>query len=107
MEGRRRVALPNLTPEQRQAALAKAAEARQARTKLLNDIKDGKETISGVVALANDDTVVGKTKVAQLVKALPGYGPAQMTALLEKAGIPAQRRVAGLGQRQREALLAA
>jgi hypothetical protein len=107
MEGRRRVALPNLTPEQRQAALAKAAEARQARTKLLNDIKDGKETISGVLARAKEDTVVGKTKVAQLVKALPGYGPAKVTALMEKAGIPEERRVAGLGQRQREALLAA
>ncbi len=101
------MALPNLTPEQRQAALAKAAEARQARTKLLNDIKDGKETISGVLARAKDDTVVGKTKVAQLVKALPGYGPAKVTALLEKAVIPEERRVAGLGQRQREALLAA
>ena len=79
----------------------------QARTKLLNDIKDGKETISGVLARAKEDTVVGKTKVAQLVKALPGYGPAKVTALLEKAGIPEERRVAGLGQRQREALLAA
>jgi hypothetical protein len=106
MEGRRRVALPNLTPEQRQAALAKAAEARQARTKLLNDIKDGKETISGVLARAKDDTVVGKTKVAQLVKALPGYGPAKVQAVMAKAGIPEERRVAGLGQRQREALLA-
>ena len=94
------------TPEQRQAALAMSSEARQARTKLLNDIKDGKETISGVLARAKDDTVVGKTKVAQLVKALPGYGPAKVQAVMAKAGIPEERRVAGLGQRQREALLA-
>lgn len=99
------MALPNLTPEQRQAALAKAAEARQARTKLLNDIKSGTLTIKSVLDRAKEDSVVGKTKVAQLVKALPGYGPAKVTAVLEKAGIPAERRAAGLGQRQREALL--
>lgn len=99
------MALPNLTPEQRQAALAKAAEARQARTKLLSDIKAGNQTIKAVLDRAKEDSVVGKTKVAQLVKALPGYGPAKVTAVLEKAGIPAERRAAGLGQRQREALL--
>ena len=101
------MALPNLTPEQRQAALAKAAEARQARTKLLNDIKAGKETIPTVLARAKEDAVVGKTKVAQLVRALPGFGPAKVAAILEEAGIPAERRAAGLGDRQRAALLSA
>lgn len=101
------MALPNLTPEQRQAALAKAAEARQARTKLLNDIKAGKETIPTVLARAKEDAVVGKTKVAQLIRALPGYGPAKVTAILDEAGIPAERRAAGLGDRQRAALLSA
>ena len=101
------MALPNLTPEQRQAALAKAAEARQARTKLLNDIKTGSETIPGVLSRAKSDAIVGKTKVAQLVKALPGYGPAKVAAVLEEAGIPAERRAAGLGDRQRAALLSA
>ena len=103
------MALPNLTPEQRQAALvaAVAPEVRQARTKLLNDIKAGAETIPAVLARAKEDAVVGKTKVAQLVKALPGYGPAKVAAVLEEAGIPAERRVAGLGDRQRAALLSA
>ncbi|HWE92162.1 MAG TPA: integration host factor, actinobacterial type [Pseudonocardiaceae bacterium] len=101
------MALPNLTPEQRQAALAKAAEARQARTKLLNDIKAGKETIPTVLARAKEDAVVGKTKVAQLIRALPGYGPAKVTAILDEAGIPVERRAAGLGDRQRAALLTA
>lgn len=101
------MALPNLTPEQRQAALAKAAEARQARTRLLNDIKAGKETIPTVLARAKEDAVVGKTKVAQLIRALPGYGPAKVNAILDEAGIPAERRAAGLGDRQRAALLSA
>lgn len=101
------MALPNLTPEQRQAALAKAAEARQARTKLLRELKTGTQTMSAVLARAKDDAVVGKTKVAQLIKALPGYGPAKVAAVLDEAGIPAERRAAGLGDRQRAALLSA
>ena len=101
------MALPNLTPEQRQAALAKAAEARQARTQLLRELKTGSLTMSAVLARAKDDAVVGKTKVAQLIKALPGYGPAKVAAVLDEAGIPAERRAAGLGDRQRAALLSA
>jgi ribosomal protein S13 len=49
--------------------------------------------------------VVGKTKVADLLKSLPGYGPAKVSALLEKTGIDASRRAAGLGDRQKQALL--
>jgi hypothetical protein len=41
------------------------------------------------------------------VRALPGYGPAKASAVLEQAGIPEDRRVAGLGSRQREALVSA
>jgi hypothetical protein len=35
------MALPTLTPEQRQAALAKASEARKARSELLAALKAG------------------------------------------------------------------
>ncbi len=56
---------------------------------------------------AKTDTVVGKTRVAQLLKSLPGYGPAKVTALMERTGIVPSRRAAGLGDRQRQALCAA
>ncbi len=39
------MALPNLTPEQRQAALAKAAAVRQARKLIKDDLKAGKMTL--------------------------------------------------------------
>lgn len=102
-----RVALPTLTPEQRSAALAKAFEVRAARSAVLASLKTGEKTMPQVLAAAKTDSVVGKTKVAQLLKALPGFGPARATALMEQAGIAANRRVAGLGERQRAALLAA
>lgn len=98
------MALPVLSPEQRQEALAKAREARAARSALLADLKTGTLTLAYV--LGRDDDLARKTKVAQLVRALPGVGNARAAAIMERAGIPAQRRVGGLGARQREQFLA-
>lgn len=99
------MALPTLTPEQRAEALAKAAEARKARSELLAAIKSGDQTISTVLGKAKDDKTIGKTKVSALLKAVPGLGAVKVAALLEQAGIDANRRAAGLGDRQRSALL--
>jgi hypothetical protein len=99
------LALPTLTPEQRAEALAKAAEARKARSELLANIKSGKESIDAVLNRAKEDKTVGKTKVTQLLKAVPGLGQVKVTALMEQAGIDPDRRAAGLGDRQREALI--
>ena len=86
------MALPTLTPEQRQEALKKAAAARTARKELRDAIARGDETIPAVLGRAKTDAVVGKTKVADLLKSLPGYGPAKVSALLEQTGIDASRR---------------
>jgi hypothetical protein len=99
------MALPTLTPEQRADALKKAAAARTARKELRDKIARGEETIPAVLDRAKSDTIVGKTKVADLLKSLPGYGPAKVSALLEQTGIDVSRRAAGLGDRQRQALL--
>jgi hypothetical protein len=98
------MALPVLSPEQRQEALAKAREARAARSALLAEVKAGTLTLAGV--LGRDDDLARKTKVAQVLRALPGVGKASAAAAMEHAGIPAERRVGGLGARQREHLLA-
>ena len=74
------MALPTLTPEQRAEALKKAAAARTARKELRDAIASGKETIPGVLGRAKSDQIVGKTKVADLLKSLPGYGPAKVSA---------------------------
>ena len=101
------MAIPTLTPQQREAALAKAGEARKARTALLAGIKSGAETIPAVLHRAPSDPVAGKVKVSQLVRALPGYGVTRTRALLQGVGIPEDRRAGGLGSRQRQALLLA
>jgi hypothetical protein len=94
-----------LTPEQRADALAKAAEARKARSELLASIKSGKQTIGSVLNRAKDDDTVGKTKVVALLKAVPGVGAVKAAALLEQVGIDPSRRAKGLGDRQRTMLI--
>ncbi|TCP56509.1 hypothetical protein EV191_101452 [Tamaricihabitans halophyticus] len=106
-EGITTLALPTLTPEQRAEALAKAAEARKARSELLASIKSGKQSIDKVLNKAKEDKTIGKTKVTALLKAVPGLGAVKVAALLEQTGIDPDRRAAGLGERQREALIQA
>jgi transposase len=102
------MALPTLTPEQRTAALAKATEARRARSMLLEELKQGRTTLKEVLARADDgDELVRKTKVAKIVKALPGIGTVKAQQLLAELNIAEGRRIAGLGANQRTALIAA
>jgi hypothetical protein len=98
------MALPTLTIAQRDEALRKAQAARLARKQLLAAIAAGEQTIPAVLDQAKTDTIIGRTKVADLLKSLPGYGPAKVTALMKKTGIVSSRRAAGLGERQRQAL---
>ncbi len=99
------MALPTLTPEQRAEALAKAQAARKQRSELLASVKAGNVSIAQV--LAKKDDVTKKTKVVQVIRALPGYGPAKAATVMEEAGIDDSRRVGGLGEQQRRKLLEA
>ena len=96
--------LPQLSEEARKEALEKAKIARSARAELRNQIKNGELTIAQILA-KKDDPVIDKIKVISLIESLPGYGKAKATKLLEELGISETRRVKGLGDRQRVALL--
>jgi DNA uptake protein ComE-like DNA-binding protein len=96
---------PVLTPEQRAAALVKAAEARTARAEVKNKLKMGSLTLPEALSAADTDTVVGKLKVQTLLESLPGVGKVKARRLMEDIGISDTRRVKGLGPQQREALL--
>ena len=98
--------LPTMTPEQRAAALAKATEARQARSVLLAKVKSGDMTLQQVFAPTEND-VVKKTRVQQVLRALPGYGAAKVTALMAASGVDEKRRVGGLTGAQRQKLVEA
>lgn len=95
---------PTLTPEQREQALAKAAEARRARAELKEKLKMGSITLSELLQQTDDDHV-GKMKVLAVIEALPGVGKVKARRTMEAIGIADTRRVRGLGEQQRKALL--
>ena len=101
------MALPPLTPEQRAAALEKAAAARTARAELKVRLKSSGTSLSAVLDSGSTDEAVGKMKVVAVLEAMPGVGKVRAQKLMETLEISPSRRVRGLGVKQREALLKA
>lgn len=97
---------PQLTDEQRKAALAKAAEVRRIRSELKMRLKMGGITFPELLELAENDPIVAKTKVLAVLESLPGVGKVRARRTMETVGIAESRRLAGLGPQQRIALLA-
>ncbi|MEM9561127.1 MAG: integration host factor, actinobacterial type [Actinomycetota bacterium] len=98
---------PQLTPEQRQAALDKAAEARRVRSDVKNRLKMGSITLPELLDRADADEIVAKIKVLAVLESLPGVGKVTARRTLEELGIAESRRLSGLGPQQRRSLLAA
>jgi hypothetical protein len=97
---------PSLSPEQRQAALQKAAAARRLRAEIKDKLKIGSVTLQEVIDQGDTDEMVGKMKVLSLLESLPGLGKVKARRLLEELEISESRRIQGLGRKQRDALLA-
>jgi ribosomal protein S13 len=77
---------------------------RSARAAIKAELKTGTITLTEVIDRA-DDPVVGKMKVTALLASLPGIGKVRTAQLMAELDIAPTRRVAGLGTRQRAALL--
>ena len=99
------MALPQLTPDQRRAALEKAAAARQVRAEVKNRLKHSGASLAEVLDEASTDDAIAKIKVVDLLQALPGVGKVRAQQMMERIGIAESRRVRGLGAKQVEALL--
>lgn len=98
-----RYKLPELTEEERTAALARALEARSARRAALDEVRAG--TLDAEASL--DDPRLRSCKVFAWLRAFPGIGTARADAIMRKARVKPSRRVRGLGARQRVAVLQA
>jgi hypothetical protein len=100
------VALPPLTPEQRAAALAKAAVARRERAAAKNRLKYSQGSLADVIKEGKDNEIIGKMKVSALLESLPGVGRVRARQIMDEVGISESRRVRGLGANQAAALIA-
>jgi hypothetical protein len=96
---------PALTPEQRQAALEKAARVRRERAEVKEKLKLGSLSLSELLKTAENDETVGKMKVVSVLESLPGLGKVKARRLMETVGISESRRLQGLGAKQRAELL--
>src|SRR5213593_3529953 len=92
---------PALTPDQRQAALQKAAAARRQRAELKEKLKMGSLSLRELLVQASRDEVVGKMKVIAVLESLPGVGKVKARRLMDELAISETRRVHGLGENQR------
>lgn len=99
------MALPKLTPEQRAAALEKAAAARAERAEVKKSLKYQGATISEVVARAKDNEAIAKLRVTEMLESLPGIGKVKARQIMADVGIAESRRVGGLGPHQIDKLV--
>jgi hypothetical protein len=98
------VGVPELTAEQRKAALEKAAHVRRARAEVKNRLKHSGASLADVLHDGASNDVIGKMKVIDLLQAMPGLGKVRARNLMERIGISESRRIRGLGSNQVAAL---
>lgn len=97
---------PELTDEQRAAALVKATAVRSARREFKEKLSHGEMTLAQAIDRAKADEALAGIRVHDLLQCLPGVGPKRAGAVMDEIGISRARRVRGLGTHQTEALLA-
>jgi len=98
------VALPPLTPEQRQAALDKAAASRRERAEVKNRLKHSGGSLVDVLRQGEKNEVIAKMRVLDLLQAMPGLGKVRARQVMQRLNISESRRVRGLGTNQIAAL---
>lgn len=99
------MALPKLTAEQRQDALAKATAARQRRALVKQKLKSRDLSLEEFFTEADEDQALGRMRAKAMLESMPRVGVHRATQIMDEVGISKTRRVCGLGRVQREALL--
>jgi len=100
------MSVPTRSPEQRADALAAALTARKERARLRAALKSRELDAVDVLLGAPDNPVWAGVKVSWLLECVPGIGEVRVDRIMTTLRIAPSRRVQGLGERQRAALLA-
>lgn len=98
------MALPHLTQEEKMNALKKAQEMRSKRAEVRSKLKKGSLTLQEVLA-SGDDEVISRMRVTYLLQSLPQVGKVTSEKIMKEIGINENRRIQGLGTRQKDQLL--
>jgi len=69
-------------------------------------LKTGSLRLSELFEKADSDELLAGLKVERVLAAMPGTGKIKAKRLMESVGIAENRRIRGLGDKQKEALLA-
>lgn len=96
--------LPHLTQEEKMDALKKAQEMRSKRAELRSQLKKGTLTLQDVLN-SEDNEVIQRMRVTYLLQSLPQVGKITSEKVMKEIGINENRRVQGLGKRQKDELL--
>lgn len=96
---------PKLSDEARAAALAKATEARQTRRDLKHQLKMKSLSLADVLNKVDSDDTIAKTKTLAVIESLPGVGKVKARRAMQDIGIAENRRLRGLGDKQKAELL--
>lgn len=99
------MATPELTDEQRAAALVKATAVRSARRVFKEELSRGEMSLQEAITRAKADEALAGIRVRDLLQCLPGIGPKRAESAMEEIGISPARRIRGLGAHQVEALV--
>jgi guanylate kinase len=91
---------PQLTPEQRQQALLKAASSRKRRAEVKAKMKKGEISIDTILDIAKNEEAIAKMRVKELLESLSGVGKVRAQSLMERLNISTSRRIQGLGRLQ-------
>ena len=97
--------LKPLTEDERTKAREKATAARSVRADIKAKIKTGEMSVEEVILSRSSEEAVGRLKVVDLLRALPGVGERRAAGIMNTVGIAPTRRVRGLGIHQRKALI--
>lgn len=101
---------PEYDRAQHAAARQAAMQARTARADIKRQLKSRALSLAEVFDAAASDSAAGgalaSMRVADVLQSMPGIGPTKAAHLMDQFAIASNRRLRGLGSRQRAQLLA-
>lgn len=98
------MALRELSQKERDSAREKALAARGARAQVKREFGDGSLSFTEVLKRADAEEAIARLKCTELLESLPGVGRVTAVKICEELGISVNRRLGGLGVKQRGAL---